>query len=354
MIRRRALLLVVLLAMLPACGNAAPRWQALVLPAAVLAAKNGEPEPLVLRTLRLTLPDGTRRVQFSDEDEPALVNPGETLAMRFTASEPFRGAGLLVAAVGGETRVVLRLLEDTAGRPIAEQAFENIEDRRWLDLEVAEGRPGPYRLELRVERGRAGWWSQRLADSTGSPAGFAATGAPLVHNAALTVPVNARAERIAILGGVSSYDHGIGWWRDYEVQGDTGDRQFVGDEAGAIEVRYSSGAVDRAPLVYGWTLWWRTHLTSDRWGGPFPQPFDDPTAQAARAAALRLAPTEHPLAPFQWQIVPRREAIESIAIVDSPAKQGVPGHRRDLDPVARPAGERGPARARDRRQRRGR
>ncbi|MCS6800412.1 MAG: hypothetical protein NZ773_00500 [Dehalococcoidia bacterium] len=321
--RRLALVLTLLLPLLPA-GDGAPRWQALVLPEETLAERNGSPEALVLRTLRLTLPTGARRVQFSDEDEPALVGPGETLAMRFTAAEPFRRAGLLVATDGGAAGVRLRLVDHASGRTVAEQTFDEIEDRRWLDLDTPTGDRGTYRLELRVERGRAGWWSQRLAAPNGAPAGFRIGHVPLIHNSERALPLNVAADRIALLGGLSSYDHGIGWWRDYEVQGDTGDRQFVGEEAGAIEIRYASGIVDRVPLIFGWTLWWRTHLSSERWGGPFPQPFDDPAARAARDAALRLVLADHPTALFSWEIVPRPEPIAALVLIDSPAKQGVP------------------------------
>jgi hypothetical protein len=324
MIRRGALLIVVLVVLLPACIDNAPRWQALSLPEETLAARNGQPEPFVLRTLRLTLPDGARRVQFSDEDEPALITPGETLAMRFTATEPFRRVGLLAATDGTPTTVRLRLVDDRTGQALAEQTFPAVEDRHWLDLDVATGEPGTFRLELAVEHGRAGWWSQRLAAPNDSPEGFRIAQLPLVHNSELTIPLNGSVARIAILGGLSSYDHGIGWWRDYEVQSDPGDRQFVGDEAGAIEIRYRNGQVDRVPLIYGWTLWWQTHLTSERWGGPFPQPFDEPAARAVRDAALRLLPVDRPDAPFRWEIIPRPEPIASLALVDSPAKQGVP------------------------------
>ncbi|MFN8534671.1 MAG: hypothetical protein U0556_14125 [Dehalococcoidia bacterium] len=316
--------LLLLAALLPACGDPPAHWQAIALPAVVPAARDGDIDPLVLRTLRLTLPDGSRRVQFSEEDEPALGGPGSTRSMRFTATSRFRRAGLLAATDGGDATVLLRLRDGTDGRPIAEARFGDVRDRNWLDLDLPEQAEGPYQLELTVERGTAGWWSQRLSTNDAAPAGFQIGNVPLVHSAAISVAVNARAARIAILGGVSSYDHGIGWWRDYEVQGDTGDRQFVGDEAGTIEIRYASGAVDRVPLIYGWTLWWRTHLQSEEWGGPFDQPFSSPEARAALDGALQLTPTGHPLAPFRLDLTPRPEPISSIAIVDSPAKQGVP------------------------------
>ncbi|GIW12500.1 MAG: hypothetical protein KatS3mg061_3557 [Dehalococcoidia bacterium] len=313
---------LVLASLLPACQERPLRWQALALPAVSPAWRNGEPEPLVLRTLRLTLPTGQRRVQNSDEDEPALSEPGTSLAMHFRAATPFRAVGLVVATDGRPASVLMRLWRGE--QLVGEQRFSDMPDRSWIDLAGAEQPAGEYRLELVVLAGRAGWWSQRLAAPGADPPGFRVGAVPLPLNSEVSLPVNATLARIAVLGGLSSYDHGIGWWRDYEVQGDSGDRQFVGDTAGWLEVRYASGARDLIPLTYGWTLWWRDHLTSERWGGPFPQPFADPAARAARDASLRLLPVDHPLAPFRWDFLPRPEPVVALQLRDNPAKQGVP------------------------------
>lgn len=330
---RRPLFILFILAvagLIPACRGETVKWQAVKFPATESAAtKNNSPDPFTYRTVRIGLPNGQRRVLFSEDQEPAPVPVAGNLTMRFTARTAFRSVGLLAAAWGDPDTKPLVRLRNAAGPPIREREYPGVTDRTWIDLDVGDQPAGDYRLEMVTNgAGRVGWWGQKVdtkfTENMPEHVRFASGAALEFPGGQVEVPAGFTADRLAILGGLSTYDHGVGWWRDYEVQSDESDRQFVGDIAGWIEIVYGSGTVDKIPLMFGWTMWWKTHFDSDKLGGPFPAPFVEGPSASARAS-LRLKPSSAGnAAPYFWEIRPRAESIKTIRISDNPDKQGFP------------------------------
>jgi hypothetical protein len=330
---RRLLLgffIIVLSGLVPACRGESVRWQAVKFPATESpATKNNAPDPFSYRTLRIGLTNGQRRVLFSEDQEPVAAPVAGNLTMRFAARAPFKSVGLLAAAWGDPDTKPLVRLRNAAGVPIREREYPGITDRTWIDLDVGEQPPGDYRLEMVTNgAGRVGWWGQKVDtkynESMPEHVRFASGAAPEFSGSSVDIPAGFTADRLAILGGLSTYDHGVGPWQDYEVQSDESDRQFIGDTAGTIEIAYASGTTDKIPLMFGWTIWWKNHFDSDKYNGPFPSPFVEGPAASARSN-LRLKPSSAGnAAPYFWEIQTRGEMIKSIRLTDNPDKQGFP------------------------------
>jgi hypothetical protein len=139
----------------------------------------------------------------------------------------------------------------------------------------------------------------------------------------LEIPAGFRARRLYILGGRSTYDHGIGRWGDNEIRQDGTDRQFIGDQAGSLEVVYRGGQRDVIPLIFGWNLWWWQHWGATPSGGPFLEPFFTTPQPLIRSLHL-YSVGENSLAPWFWVYQPQDAEIRSLRLVDNPAIQGAP------------------------------
>jgi hypothetical protein len=327
-------LALIFLFLVPACRAPERHFYALALPAGTVdASADGVGEPLLFRMLRLEREDGKRRVLFSEEGE-AEEFAGRTLTMAFTAFDTFTSTGLFVR-VWDEPAGPLELrLATEGGAEVARQSFDGLLNRTWVDLPIGPRPPGRYRLEARqTGGGRLGWFGHRFGPSTPLPEAPTAAGVPFrigvvpqYVNGAIEVPIGARAQRIFFLGGLSSYDHGDGWWRDYEVQGDQAHRQMLGDQAGQVEVVYEDGARDRLPLVFGRNLWWYADFDGTASGGPYLEPFaSGPEALADLRASLALADAlPDPRARYVWALRPRPQRIRVLRLVDSGEKEGYP------------------------------
>ena len=96
--------------------------------------------------------------------------------------------------------------------------------------------------------------------------------------------------------------------------------QFVGDHAGDLRIKYQSGTVDRIPLLFGYTLWWREGYNAS------PEPFkSDPDKQAILARALCVANgIRGGDAPYYLRIGLRDEPLLEIELVDDSSHAGHP------------------------------
>ena len=297
------------------------------------ATIDGKGVPLLQRTLRYGA-QGEQRVLFSEAVEVSPVGTDKPLAMDFTTLEPFSSVGALIWTDGDTRSVAMLTLKDEHGRTIASTVFSRFPDHSWLDLRFDVQNPGSYRLEMtRKSEALLGWWGKRIAVLTAtrekieaSSLPFAIENPPQYTGRTVEIPAGFRAQRLLFLGGLSSYDHGVGWWGDYEAQRDSGDRQFIGDQAGTLQVVYDDGSADNIPLVFGWNLWWYTDYDSTANGGPHPEPFQsDPQAAAILRRALVLQDgVPDPLARYFWVFQPRNQTIKTIHLIDNPEKQGFP------------------------------
>lgn len=123
-----------------------------------------------------------------------------------------------------------------------------------------------------------------------------------------------RAKQLHILGGTNSVDEpNPGWGGSDSFQ-----NIFIGDSAGSIRISYGGGAADDIPLVFGYTIWWKTPYIRS------PEPFrGDPKVRAILDRALCVANgTGRPDKPYHITIALRDEPVESITFTDDPAKVG--------------------------------
>ncbi|MDI9385526.1 MAG: hypothetical protein QM518_14620 [Verrucomicrobiota bacterium] len=102
--------------------------------------------------------------QLGAQEDPVLLQAGQTLGQRFRSDEPLVGVSACFPT--WETRssgVTLRLRRGgPEGALLLEQRFERVEDNRWLGLRLEPAlAPGEYYLEASEPTGRIGWWSAR-------------------------------------------------------------------------------------------------------------------------------------------------------------------------------------------------
>jgi len=96
---------------------------------------------------------------------------------------------------------------------------------------------------------------------------------------------------------------------------------FIGDNAGTLAIRYASGARDRIPLVFGYTVGWSQNYRMS------PEPFrSDESARAELDAALCVANGLDGFASdgqsYYLKIALRDEPVEAIELEDNPKKVG--------------------------------
>ncbi|MEW6231568.1 MAG: hypothetical protein AB1566_04525 [Chloroflexota bacterium] len=319
-------------------GTSPLSFYALRLPAtAPLAYADGQGLPDQLRSLRLTFhltPEKKTQVLFWEYGQGRDLEAGHSLGMVFRAPQDFWGvAAFLESADFPAVRLDFNLRRGgPRGEGLARGVLTMSSPREWVELAVPSQPPGQYYLEIAPVAGRASWWGQSLAPA-GRPLGQELTAQgvplrvgeiPLYHNTGYEAPIGIRAERLYFLGGTSTFDHGVGWWDAYDAYGDTGDRQFVGDQAGEVRVIYQDGQEDPIPLVFGWNLWWYNYRLGPE--APYPEPFaSDPGARAALDQALRLYPAgSQPAWAFLWSYAPRSKVIRALRFVDNPRIQGFP------------------------------
>ncbi|MBI5956856.1 MAG: hypothetical protein HY871_07620 [Chloroflexi bacterium] len=319
-------------------GTTPLSFYALRLPAtAPLAYADGRGLPDQLRSLRLTFhqsPEKKTQVLFWEYGQGTDLEAGHSLGMAFRAPQDFRGVAAFLESVDfSAVRLDFNLRRGgLQGEGLARGVLTMSSPRGWVELTVPSQPPGQYYLEIAPVAGQASWWGQSLV-TTGRPPDLELTAQgvplrvgeiPLYHNTSYEAPVGLRAERVYFLGGTSTFDHGVGWWDAYDAYGDTGDRQFVGDQVGEVRVIYQDGQEDPIPLVFGWNLWWYNYRLGPE--APYPEPFaSDPEAKAALDEALRLYPAgSQPALAFLWSYTPRPKVIRALRFVDNPRVQGFP------------------------------
>ena len=261
-VHRKAVLL--LLAVLIVVGGCTPptvapaprRFYALNLPAtSAPAASDGRPMPGVSHSVRLLLDDrplAHSQTLVGEMDQGSLLEPGHTMTMRFSAPQAFRGVAVALYRAGpGPTSARLSLWAgEQTGSPLA-TLDTGIAQHAWVELRTGPLPAGAYVMQVSDATGQGLYWRGTTVAPDGDLwAGYRDQGVPFrlpqtpadipsYDGGSLSIPVNARAERIYILGGRSTYDYGIGHWGDYEARADASDRQFIGDQDGELEVVYS-------------------------------------------------------------------------------------------------------------------
>lgn len=320
----------------------------------------GAAQPDLLPALRLGVPQTRVVVDQGDAGVRVPIRAGQAIAARLDAATPFNRVGGYFGyatepspanIITASSAITLTLLRDSPNGPVvAEQRFDGVRERAWIDLPISQQPAGVYYLKATAARGEAAWFAQsvstHIASSSiptvttqlhlplaqsgnilnlgGIPLNVATM--PILLNQSMSLTIGTPVTTIYVLGGTSSYDHGTGWWRDYEVQQDGSDRQFVGDTAGTFTVEYTDGTRDEVPLMFGLNLWWFNHWDNPDLGGPFLEPFaDNQQARTALDASLQMLdvmPQEG--GHYLWAYRPRPKPISKITISDNSQKQGYP------------------------------
>ena len=325
----------------PSLLPASTHFYALNLPTTTPPAdSDGKPLAGVHRSVRLLLDDqplARTHTLVGEMDQGELLQAGHTLGMAFVAPEGFSGVAVALNRVGpGPTSAYLTLKRSNAqGEVISGFELVDLPQQGWAEVRTGRQQAGAYYLELRDVSGAGAYWegTDLGADQApwqaykerGAPFRLPATLAeiPSYDGDSVTMPVGAQVERIYVLSGRSSYDYGIARWGDYEVRGDASDRQFIGDEVGALEVTYSDGSTDRVPVICGFNQWWWKRWADVASGGPFPDPF--PANPRPMIDSLRVFMLgDVPLAPSYWVFRPQEKPIASLRLVDNPQIQGYP------------------------------
>jgi hypothetical protein len=132
----------------------------------------------------------------------------------------------------------------------------------------------------------------------------------------LSTTVGIEAKSLYLLGCTNSPDTANPAWGG----GNSLDCFFIGDSAGDLTITYKSGASDKIPLIFGYTLWWR---------GPYnlaPAPFSkeaDKRAMLDKALCVANG-IEGGDKPYFLKVALRNEPVESITLADNAAKAGCP------------------------------
>ncbi len=121
-----------------------------------------------------------------------------------------------------------------------------------------------------------------------------------------------------VVGGYHSIDSGTEIWGTANYS----EIMLVGDKMGDIVITYENGAVDRVPLVFGYTLWYYNNWKD------FKAPFDGPEKKEDMANLLKEA--LHLYGAFEGKekcvlkIKLRNERVKRIEIEDNSEKSGKP------------------------------
>lgn len=346
---RPTTLAVLALGLLLACACTPPlvlqaplRFFALGLPqTAAPADTDGKAVYGVYRSVRLLLEDRPQKHTHTitgDMDQGQLLEPGHRLGMVFNAPRGFSGVAVSLSRAGpGPTNVRLTLRRGgRQGAVVAMRDLANIPQRGWAEVPAAGELAGTYYVELDNASGQGLYWrGNDITPNTNLWQGFreravpfrlpqTLAGIPSFDNGSYSILVNTPVERIFVLGGRSTYDNGIAAWGDYEALGDTTDRQFIGDKSGEMEVIYTDGSKDVAPLMFGLNQWWWKHWGDVASGGPFVEPFAG--APRRLIASLHVYSLDNsPLAPSFWVYQPQKnKTVALIRFIDNREIQGFP------------------------------
>lgn len=155
-------------------------------------------------------------------------------------------------------------------------------------------------------------------------------------NGAETIPVNASAETVYLLGMINhGWDVGVAHWGEHPELWDVREDQVqIGSKIGEIEINYAGGKSDRIPIVIGATAWfvaqWAygpSHLVSQEIKEPFAS---RPQYNQVLLNTLKLKEdprgitNETTSSHYYLAIQPRQEKIESIVVYDNPSLRGSP------------------------------
>lgn len=137
------------------------------------------------------------------------------------------------------------------------------------------------------------------------------------------MPLEASAEPrdggdLYLVGGYNSIDAGtVPWGGIVESE-----NLYVGDRAGEVVIVYEDGSRDEVPLVFGCTMWFRTHWLDG--GAPFKTDRAEPEMTACLREALCLKGAFEGEPQCVLKIRLRNEPVREIFVRDNPDKRGEP------------------------------
>lgn len=117
---------------------------------------------------------------------------------------------------------------------------------------------------------------------------------------------NVRASYLYLFGCTASPDRPHYNWGG----ADASKIQLLGESIGSVLIRYASGTIDRIPLMFGYTIWWREGYNVS------PEPFEsDPAKQAVLNRALSVANgIRAGGSPYYLRILLRTEPVHTLAL----------------------------------------
>ncbi|MGL4943328.1 MAG: hypothetical protein ACRC46_09085 [Thermoguttaceae bacterium] len=119
-------------------------------------------KPLILADPALIDSDATKTFAFPDRHKPIEVTREVTAGQSFTVDRPLHEVAINVPTWGtpGTIAALGLFTESPQGKLLVSKRFTDVGDNAWLALQLDKPLPpGKYYLELRIVRGRIGWWS---------------------------------------------------------------------------------------------------------------------------------------------------------------------------------------------------
>ena len=167
------------------------------------------------------------------------------------------------------------------------------------------------------------FWTVVLLMSLYCGAVFAAEPSSPERGGWFEMPLEASAEPrdggdLYLVGGYNSIDAGtVPWGGIVESE-----NLYVGDRAGEVVIVYEDGSRDEVPLVFGCTMWFRTHWLDG--GAPFKTDRAEPEMTACLREALCLKGAFEGEPQCVLKIRLRNEPVREIFVRDNPDKRGEP------------------------------
>ncbi len=166
--------------------------------------------------------------------------------------------------------------------------------------------------------------------------GLRGTSARMLDGDTETIPVNAEAETLFLLGMTNQgWENGVAHWGEHpETREERDDQNYIGNQVGALKIEYEDGVVDNIPLVVGSTIWFSSHWShgaSHEVSVPCREPFASrPEYMEVLRNTLLVkediydASMASDYKQFYLVVKPRPEKIKNLQIVDSPDTRGRP------------------------------
>ncbi len=151
-----------------------------------------------------------------------------------------------------------------------------------------------------------------------------------------TIPVNAQAEALYLLGMINQgWENGVAHWGEHtETLWEREDQVYIGKKLGTLVIQYAEGNRDSIPLIFGSNMWFSNHWThgaSHNVSVPTKEPFASRPEYMSVLRSTLLVQEDIYEGSFAsdykhyfLSIKPRPQVISSIEVINDPGTRGRP------------------------------